>query len=65
MVLRHQTDVEEETSLVMEHMYTHKAKAGANSAQEGDTLGTLVISNRVMVTIYPQDTTAKGFNVFQ
>ncbi|KAL5476193.1 hypothetical protein EMCRGX_G026108 [Ephydatia muelleri] len=65
VVLRHQTDVEEETSLVMEHMYTHKAKAGANSAQEGDTLGTLVISNRVMVTIYPQDTTAKGFNVFQ
>lgn len=69
MVLRHLTDVEGESSLMSAQKDTHKLKAGAGmgvaSSQLEDSLGTLVISNRVQLTIHPQDTTAKGFNVFQ
>ena len=69
VVLKHQTDIEEEASLMLDHTDTHKTRAGESAQdegeEEGDTMSTLVISNRVQVTIHPQDTTAKGFNVFQ
>ena len=68
VVLKHQTDIEDESSLMMGQKDVHKMVAGgvgvASSRQE-NSLGTLVISNCVQLTIHPQDTTLRGFNVFQ